>query len=609
MFVVQSGRKFDVVSEYHIAHLSVLAYAALSTQSHLRAVLRFGWHLQSYLAALRLNHDLTTQESGIEIDTHVGIERQVDGLSLMSEPTRVEVAATEEVLEEGREISTGELAEIETIITASATELACLLPMFPILIISLPLFRVRQHLVGLIQGLEFSLRLRVIRMQIGMKFARPLAVGLFHLFLGIVLGHPHNFVVINECHNLCFFIFNHNIARIVPNKKRRALSDIFSVILAFNARQKGMTASSVMFTPHDKSPAKFVPSPIISYFCRIENEKNMIKIAICGGGSLGHVCAGVLASQSDVTVHLYTRHPERWSDTLRVTDPSGKVYEGPLAVVSNDPAEALAGCDLIFLCLPGYAIASTLTAIRPHIGHAVVGSIVCSTGFFFDAHRILAADTPLFGFQRVPFIARMADYGSSAHLLGYKPQVAIATEHIADTEAFRQLVERLWLTPCRLLGSHYDVSLTNSNPILHTGRLYTMWKDWQGEVYDRNFLFYKEWTDEASQCLIDMDAEFMQLLQVLPVTPGAIPSLLDYYESHDAASITRKISSIPAFAPILSPMKEVEGGWIPDFSSRYFTEDFPYGLHYIWQLAKEKGIATPTIDKVYAWGIARMEKG
>ncbi|EJW90204.1 protein containing Opine dehydrogenase domain protein [gut metagenome] len=106
-----------------------------------------------------------------------------------------------------------------------------------------------------------------------------------------------------------------------------------------------------------------------------------------------------------------------------------------------------------------------------------------------------------------------------------------------------------------------------------------------------------------------MDAEFMQLLQVLPVTPGAIPSLLDYYESHDAASLTRKISSIPAFAPILSPMKEVEGGWIPDFSSRYFTEDFPYGLHYIWQLAKEKGIATPTIDKVYAWGIARMEKG
>jgi len=331
-----------------------------------------------------------------------------------------------------------------------------------------------------------------------------------------------------------------------------------------------------------------------------------MKVCICGGGSLGHVCAGVLSSQPDVQVNILTRHPERWQSLIQVTDPEGKLYQGHLHTISASPAEAVAGCDIIFLCLPGFAIEHELQLIQPHIGHAAVGSIVCSTGFFFAAHRILGQQARLFGFQRTPFIARTSEYGRSARLLGYKAEVAIAVENIPEREAFRQLVERLWITPTRLLGSHYEVSLTNSNPILHTGRLHAMWHDWDGEPYDHNILFYREWTDEASRTIIDMDREFQQLLQVLPVTPGAIPTLLDYYESHDAASLTRKIASIPAFAPITSPMKQERGGWVPDFASRYFTEDFPYGLSFIHQLCDQHHIPCPTIQKVYAWGMSKI---
>lgn len=333
----------------------------------------------------------------------------------------------------------------------------------------------------------------------------------------------------------------------------------------------------------------------------------MIKVCICGGGSLGHVCAGVLSSQHDVSVNIFTQKPERWSAQINVTDLNGKVYQGKLNVISNHAEEALKECDIIFLCLPGFAIENTLISIKPYVGNAIVGSIVCSTGFFFAAHRILGNNVKLFGFQRVPFIARTVEYGHSASLLGYKSQVAFACENIVEIEAFRQLVEKLWLTPAKLLSSYYEVSLTNSNPILHTGRLYSMWKDWNGEIYDHNILFYKEWTIRASQILIDMDAEFMQLLDVLPITKGAIPSLLEYYESYDAKSLCDKISNIAAFQLITSPMKEIEGGWIPDFESRYFTEDFPYGLYFIKQLAHEKGLSTPTIDKVYEWGMCKCK--
>lgn len=334
----------------------------------------------------------------------------------------------------------------------------------------------------------------------------------------------------------------------------------------------------------------------------------MKRVCICGGGALAHVCAGVLSSQEGVTVNVLTRKPESWSHEIYVTDMRGKTYGGVLNVVSNDASFAVQNCDIVLLCLPGYAIESVLNAIKPFVSNKIVGSIVSSTGFFFAAHRILGEKSRLFGFQRVPYIARIVEYGHSANLLGYKHQLAVAIENVEDKEDLRQLIETLWMTPTRILDSFYEVALTNSNAILHTGRLYSMWKDWNGEVSNHNSLFYTEWTNEASQIVLDMDFEFMQLLDVLPITKGAIPSLLEYYECHDAESLTKKLRSIPAFQNIYFPMKEIDGGWVPDFESRYFTEDFPYGLRFIVEFAIKKNMECPTLNKVYKWYYRSLTK-
>ena len=99
-----------------------------------------------------------------------------------------------------------------------------------------------------------------------------------------------------------------------------------------------------------------------------------------------------------------------------------------------------------------------------------------------------------------------------------------------------------------------------------------------------------------------MDKEFFSLLKALNVSTKHIKTLLEHYEATDAAGMTKKLRSIESLSTIQAPMKEVAEGWIPDFSSRYFTEDFPYGLALIHKLAHEKGVPTPTIDKVYEWG-------
>lgn len=329
-----------------------------------------------------------------------------------------------------------------------------------------------------------------------------------------------------------------------------------------------------------------------------------IKICICGGGGLGHTTAGVFSSQEGVDVSLLTSRSESWTEAFCVKDPVGKVFYGRISHASRLASEVIPTADLVLLCLPAYLVEQTLKDIAPYLGPStLVGSVVGNTGFFIFAHNILPSSTPLFAFQRVPYISRVVEYGKEANLLGYKDELLVATENIANVTSFCEQLSALFLTPVRTLDSFYEVTLSNSNPILHTGRLYTMWKDWDGAPYAENPLFYYGWTDEASEVEIKMDQELFLLLKKLNISTRHFKTLLDHYDSTDAASLTRKLQSIPSYAEIKSPMKQVDGGWIPDIESRYFMEDFSYGLRMIHDLAHENNVKCPTIDKVYAWGM------
>ena len=332
-----------------------------------------------------------------------------------------------------------------------------------------------------------------------------------------------------------------------------------------------------------------------------------MKICICGGGNLGHVCAGFLANRGH-QVSILTTKPELWSQTIEIVAPEG-AFEGQLAQITSNAADAIPQAEIVLICLPGFAIHDELIKIRPYLSNTCkVGTVVSSSGFFFEAFEVLPADIPVFGFQRVPFISRTIEYGRKAELKGYKESLHVAIEHTDAKENLRIELERLFEKPVTLADNFYEVSLSNSNPLLHPSRLYTMWKDWQpGIVYPRNPQFYAEWTLEASALLIQMDKEFQNLLKNLGLKPGSIPAVLDYYESADAESLTTKLQTIKAFQGILSPMKEVTGGFIPDFTSRYFTEDFPYGMRFIVETAHKRNVSIPTIDQVYQWGQTKVK--
>ncbi len=333
------------------------------------------------------------------------------------------------------------------------------------------------------------------------------------------------------------------------------------------------------------------------------------RICICGGGNLAHVVGGFLSAKPDCEVRLLTRHPERWQQdrSLQLTDINGRSFDSRFAVISSDPALTVAGADMVLLCLPGFAIAQVLESVKNHISaHSLVGSIVSSTGFFLMAQKILPERTGLFGFQRVPFIARINEYGKSASLLGYKPSLAFATINVRNPQELGNTLSKLFNVPVTWLDSYLKVTLTNSNPLLHPCRLYGIFGKGK-TVFDRPVLFYEEWDDLSSQTLIDCDNEFRLLLDRLGITGQEIAPILDYYDSHDAHSLTDKIRSIQAFKGLTAPMIQTENGkYGPDWQNRYFAEDIPYGLLIIKAFACKYCIDTPTIDRIIEWAQSGM---
>ena len=76
----------------------------------------------------------------------------------------------------------------------------------------------------------------------------------------------------------------------------------------------------------------------------------------------------------------------------------------------------------------------------------------------------------------------------------------------------------------------------------------------------------------------------------------------EHDESYTVSDMTQKISNIPAFKGLTSPMLQNEDGlWVPDFKSRYFASDFSYGLKVIIEIANLYNVPSKNLNYVWGW--------
>lgn len=328
-----------------------------------------------------------------------------------------------------------------------------------------------------------------------------------------------------------------------------------------------------------------------------------MKITVIGGGNVGTLMAAEAAHKGhEVTV--YTSKPEHWKKEVEVYSAEDKLLlKGGLSKVTDSMKEALEGAEYIWVVIPAQLLSNLAEKMLPYVHTGTkIGVVPGGGGAEFAFQRLVKRGCVLFGLQRVHSIARLKEYGKAVYELGRKSDLRIGAIPAIQTTDICRTMKKIFDMPCQALDNYLSVTLTPSNPILHTARLYSMFKDHKpGDVYLRNFLFYEEWTDDSSKILIACDRELQELCTVIPMDLGSVMSLRDYYESPTADAMTKKIRGIKAFRGLTSPMKETDRGWIPDWHSRYFTADFPFGLKIIKDIAKMFSVPTPNIDIVWDW--------
>merc|ERR1711988_1059457 len=83
-----------------------------------------------------------------------------------------------------------------------------------------------------------------------------------------------------------------------------------------------------------------------------------------------------------------------------------------------------------------------------------------------------------------------------------------------------------------------------------------------------------------------------------------VPDMFTYIKAiygpqvKDPSTFTSSIRSCDGYKGFRCPMKQVDGGYIPDFANRYFTEDIPEGVAMYKGIADLAGVATPVMDEI-----------
>lgn len=330
-----------------------------------------------------------------------------------------------------------------------------------------------------------------------------------------------------------------------------------------------------------------------------------MNITIVGAGNIGTQFAAHCAEKKH-NVTIFGSKPEKISREISVIDENDRViHKGIINNSTSDEKTAFENADLVIVTMPAFCMKSVADKIYPYAKSGIKICLVPGTGGGECAFKgCLDKGAVVFGLQRVPSVARLVEYGKCVRATGYRDELFVSAIPNSATEECRQIIGSIFdEMKCSALPMYLNLTLTPSNPILHTTRLRVLYKEYKdGFVYDSVPLFYEGWNDETSELLFKCDDEVQNICKQLDMFDLTyVKSLKIHYESPTPEALTRKIQSIKGFKGITSPCVKVENGFIPDFNSRYFTADFPFGLSILVQIADFLGTDAANIKATLKW--------
>ena len=328
-----------------------------------------------------------------------------------------------------------------------------------------------------------------------------------------------------------------------------------------------------------------------------------MKVTIVGGGNVGTQFAVHFSQENDV--YIYTSKPEEYISSIELVDENdNNILTGKNIKATNDSKIAFENSDLIFITYPAFEMENAAKIIYPYVKEGTKIGLIPGTGGGECAFKqCIDKGAIIFGMQRVPSVARIVERGKKVKAVGYRNELSVASLPSKYCDEIANIIEKTFKIKCKSLPNYLNNTLTPSNPILHTTRLRTIFKNYKdGVVYDSLPLFYEGWNDETSDLLLKCDEEVQNICKALAnFDLKNVKSLKEHYESNNSKELTHKIKSITGFKGLTTPSVKTANGYIPDLNSRYFTADFPYGLSILIQIGKMLGVSVKSMEETMDW--------
>lgn len=328
-----------------------------------------------------------------------------------------------------------------------------------------------------------------------------------------------------------------------------------------------------------------------------------MKVTIVGGGNLGILMGAAFAHRGN-EVTIRTSRPEKFSKELEAYDKRDKlVYKGIIAKITSRWNEAIEGADVVWVTVPPQMFVETAKQMEPYVSKGQMIGIIPGAGAAEFAFKgIIDKGARFFGLARVPSIARVKEVGKSAYLLGPAPELLVGSIPARNARQICDEIQPLYSMNCRPVANYLAIAFTPSNPVLHTSRIYSMFKDYiPGNHYPENELFYEKWTIDGAEVLMNCSDELQQLCKAIPMDLRDVESMQARHGVRNPEELAAKICSLDRLKGLYSPVVKDELGYVPDFNSRYFASDFTYGIKIMIEVADLFDVPTPTMDTIWKW--------
>mmetsp|Transcript_52471 Transcript_52471/g.94045 ORF Transcript_52471/g.94045 Transcript_52471/m.94045 type:complete len:409 (+) Transcript_52471:47-1273(+) len=360
----------------------------------------------------------------------------------------------------------------------------------------------------------------------------------------------------------------------------------------------------------------------------------MASALVCGGGNAAQVVSCLFGSRYKVTaISLYADEAERWAHAVKEAGCMSCAFQGTNKVVKSVPdlitkdPSAVKHCDVVLFTVPSSFHEQYFKALEPHVKEGTIFAVMpARSGCDFLFKKVMGAKADKLGFvafETLPWACRFNDWGKTATVLGTKETIGAAVvPPLGKTkmDVVLKLQGLLGVEPMIVeCPNVMSISLGNPGQVIHPGVTFGRWHAWDGKPLPQKPLFYHGVDAFTAEVLEGISADIKNICKALKsldkdYDTSQVKTIMEWYMASystsitDASNLQKAMNTNTAYEGLCHPMKEVQGGYVPDFQFRYLSEDVPTGLCFTRGVAELLGVKTPTIDKVMYWCQEKLSK-